>query len=278
MVTTEQGQAEFKDVTLGYQETVVVNGNQLEAYPQDLYIPPYALKVFLNNFEGPLDLLLYLIKKQNFDILTVPIAHITHQYMQYINLMQDLEIELAGEYLLMAAMLAQIKSRMLLPKPSWQDDELEEQDPRAQLMRQLQEYEQFKQAADYLDNLPQQERDFMPVQVDVADDWPELDKPWPQVELQQLQQVMNKMLTEKQWQSDYQIQHNTLSVRERMSSILSYLQKQNNFLPLTACFEIHEGRHGLVVSFIAILELLRHHAIDIVTSGCHGHFYLRMSH
>lgn len=278
MATTEQGQAEFKDVTLGHQETVVVNGDLLQDYPQDLYIPPYALKVFLDNFEGPLDLLLYLIKKQNFDILTVPIAHITHQYMQYINLMQDLEIELAGEYLLMAAMLAQIKSRMLLPKPSWQDSEQEEDDPRAQLIRQLQAYEQFKQAADYIDNLPQQGRDFVPVQVDLANDWPQLEKPWPVVELQQLQQAMSSILTEKNLQSDYQIQHNTLSVRERMSSILSQLQNQQGFIPLTSCFDFHEGRHGVVVAFIAILELLRHHAIDIVASDCHSHFYLYMHH
>lgn len=276
MASKLEEQPDFATESNSDLEPVVINGRYMDQLPQDLYIPPQALRVFLENFEGPLDLLLYLIKRQNFDILSIPIAHITHQYMQYIELMQELEIELAGEYLLMAAMLAQIKSRMLLPKLPHQ--EAEEDDPRAELIRQLQEYEQFKQAADYIEQLPRQERDFIPAQVELAEDWPTYQKPWPNVELQQLQQAMNCVLTEQQRQEDYHIRQSSLSVRERMTKILQSLQAQSGFIALTACFTKAEGRHGLVVSFIAVLELLRHSAIDIVQSEIDQIFYLRMHH
>lgn len=274
MTSHKLGQVDYCETSAETKGEVIINGQLVEEYPQDLYIPPQALKIFLENFAGPLDLLLYLIKKQNFDILTIPIAHITDQYMQYINMMQELEIELAGEYLLMAAMLAEIKSRMLLPKPAQQDED-EAEDPRAELIRQLQEYEQFKQAADYLEALPQQERDFVPVQTALGEQWPCYQKPWPQVELKQLQQAMSRVLTEEKRQQHYQVRQSSLSVRERMTTILQDLQQYSGFMPLTACFTSQEGRHGLVVAFVAVLELLKHSAIDIVQSDKDHLCYLR---
>lgn len=276
MASNPEQQPDFFDESNPDLGPVMINGRYMDQLPQDLYIPPQALRVFLENFEGPLDLLLYLIKQQNFDILSIPIMHITRQYMQYIELMQELEIELASEYLLMAAMLAQIKSRMLLPVPSYQEEE--DDDPRAELIRQLQAYEQFKQAADYIEQLPRQERDFIPAQVVLAKDWPSNQKPWPSVELQQLQQAMNRVLTEQERHKDYQVRQSSLSVRERMSKILQYLQAHSGFIALTACFTKGEGRQGLVVSFVAVLELLRHSAIDIVQSETDSMFYLRMHH
>ena len=238
-----------------------INGEVIEQLPQDLYIPPDALSVILETFEGPLDLLLYLIRKQNLDILNIPIAQITRQYMQYVEMMKALRLELAAEYLVMAAILAEVKSRMLLPRPK--EAEEEEADPRAELVRRLQEYERFREAAESLDNLPRQGREVFMGQPDL----PPIEKKVapPQVDLQDIVMAFLDILKRSELLSSHKVQSEPLSVRERMSRILEQLRTQR-FIPFGACFDLDEGRSGLVVSFLAILELLKIHLIDIVQS------------
>ncbi|MFN3785595.1 MAG: segregation and condensation protein A [Thiothrix sp.] len=243
----------------------VVRGERLIAMPEDLYIPPEALEVYLEAFEGPLDLLLYLIRRQNFDIRDIPIAHITEQYMAYVELMTEFKLDLAAEYLLMAAMLAEIKSRSLLPRPP--ETSAEEDDPRAQLMRQLQEYEQCKQAATALDRLPRLEREHY--QVRTAADCIRRTCPAPLVTLEELLLALQTVLKRADVLSHYHIQREHLSIRERMAMILTVLQTQ----PLVAfgdLFRVEEGRRGVVVTLMAILELLKAHLIEVIHSTEHN--------
>ena len=248
----------------------VVDGEPITTLPQDLYIPPYALQVFLEAFEGPLDLLLYLIRRQNIDILDIPIAEITKQYVQYIELMKDLQLELAGEYLLMAAMLAEIKSRMLLPRP--QAEETEEEDPRAELVRRLQEYERYKKAAEDIDALPRLERDVFVASAEAPER--KVVKKLPDVTLRELLLAFHDVLKRAEMFSNLQMQREPLSVRQRMSEILSRV-KTNTFTSFADLFDPEEGRMGVAVTFIAILELLRESIIEVVQSEAFAPLHVR---
>ena len=248
----------------------VVDGEPVTQLPQDLYIPPYALQVFLEAFEGPLDLLLYLIRRQNIDILDIPIAEITKQYVQYIELMKDLQLELAGEYLVMAAMLAEIKSRMLLPRP--QTEEQEEEDPRAELIRRLQEYERYKQAAQDLSDLPRLERD---IHIALADA-PErkVVTKMPDVTLKELLLAFHDVLKRAEMYSNLHLQREPLSVRQRMSEVLTRV-KTGNFTSFADLFDPEEGRMGVAVTFIAILELLKETLIEVVQADEYAPLHVR---
>lgn len=235
--------------------------------PEDLYIPPEALRVFLETFEGPLDLLLYLIRRQNLDILTINVAAITHQYIEYVELMQAMEIELAGEYLLMAAMLAEIKSRSLLPRPPKAEGEGEE-DPRAELIRRLQEYERLKAAAETLDTLPRVGRDWFSVQAGL----PPLESRviHPDVELDELLSALSDILKRAELTQSHQISREVLSTRERMLKIMEQLSEDSahqRYTPFEALFTMEEGRAGVVVTFMAILELAKEAMIEIVQNA-----------
>lgn len=251
--------------------TAKVHGQALLAMPSDLYIPPDALEVFLQTFEGPLDLLLYLIRKQNLDILDIPMAELTRQYQVYIELMQGLKLELAAEYLLMAAMLTEIKSRFLLPKPV---SDQEEEDPRAELVRRLKEYEQFKQAAENLDALPRLHRDFYLVAVEP----PEMEAPkvLPSVDLSSLISALADVLRRAEWRTPHLIRREVLTVRERMSRIMQQLQNLTDFSSFEDLLDFNEGRIGVVVSFIAILELLKQSIIEIVQTGPFAPIHVKM--
>jgi segregation and condensation protein A len=237
----------------------LVRGEPYTTLPQDLYIPPDALKVFLETFEGPLDLLLYLIKRQNLDILDIPIAKVTRQYIEYIELMGELQLELVADYLVMAAMLAEIKSRLLLPRPAHEAEN--EEDPRAELVRRLQEYEQIKQAAQDLDQLPQQGRDVFLV---TAEPPPvSSEKPLPTVELSELILALKQVMQRVKLTAHHHIQREALSIRERMSNILGQIQSEK-FTDFNSFFNLDEGRMGVVVTFMAILELLKQSLIEMV--------------
>ncbi len=242
----------------------MVQGSPVTELPHDLYIPPDALEVFLEAFEGPLDLLLYLIKRQNLDILDIPIAEITRQYMEYVELMKDLKLELAGEYLVMAAMLAEIKSRMLLPRPVEIEDE---EDPRAELVRRLQEYERFKQAAEDMDQLPRLGRDTHAVSVEA----PELKvvRAQPVVNLKELLLSMKDVISRAEMFTHHHVQREPLSVRERMSQVLGALESER-FTEFPRLFDPEEGRLGVVVTFLAILELLKAALIEMVQAEPYG--------
>ena len=235
-----------------------VLGNPITELPQDLYIPPDALEIFLETFEGPLDFLLYLIKRQNLDILDISVAQITTQYMQYVELMSQLRLELAGEYLVMAATLAEIKSRMLLPRPESIE---EEEDPRAELIRRLQEYERFKNAAAELRELPRLERDNFAVTSIPVD--LKFERPLPKVNLEELLLAFKDVMHRVDMRAHHQVEREPLSIRERMTEILDRLRSEE-FLKFEELFTAAEGRAGVVVAFIAILELLRESLIDMV--------------
>ncbi|MGH8218482.1 MAG: segregation and condensation protein A [Steroidobacteraceae bacterium] len=240
----------------------VVNGEPVTVLPRDLYIPPQALEVFLEAFEGPLDLLLYLIRRHNLDVLDIPIAEITRQYMQYIELMHDLQFELAGEYMVMAATLAEIKSRMLLPR-AHPDGENGEEDPRAELVRRLQEYERYKQAAESLDRLPRLERDVWTASAELKDR--KVVRPLPQITLQEMLAVFKEVVVRAELFAHHRVERERLSVRARMSDILSALElEQESFVEFVRLFRPEEGRMGVTVTFVAILELIREGLIDIV--------------
>ena len=245
----------------GEMPFAVVDGEPVTQLPQDLYIPPYALKVFLQAFEGPLDLLLYLIRRQNLDILNIPVAEITRQYVEYIEIMKELQLELAGEYLLMAAMLAEIKSRMLLPRV--EEEEEEEEDPRAELVRRLQEYERFKKAAEDLSDLPRLERDLFVANADAPER--KVITELPDVTLKELLLAFHDVLRRAQLFSNLHMQREPLSVRQRMSEILTRLTA-NSFSGFADLFDPEEGRMGVAVTFIAILELLRESVIEVAQS------------
>ena len=249
----------------------VVQGTPMLTLPLDLYIPPDALEVFLDAFEGPLDLLLYLIRRQNLDILDIPIAQITAQYMEYVELMKDLKLELAAEYLVMAAMLCEIKSRMLLPRPESADDD--EADPRAELVRRLQEYERFKQAAQDIDALPRLERDCFPVHADVpAGHVPRIP---PTVELVEVLLALREVLGRADLFTSHRVERESLSLRERMSQVLERVQ-HGGFVPFVALFDITEGRAGVVVSFLAVLELIKAATLELVQSEPYAPIHIRL--
>ena len=246
-----------------------VNGQPYTKMPMDLYIPPEALEVFLDAFEGPLDLLLYLIKRQNVDVLNIPIAEITRQYMEYVELMKDLHLELAAEYLVMAAMLAEIKSRMLLPRPT--EDESEE-DPRAELVRRLQEYERFKKAAEDFEEMPQAGRDFViaePVNVDREET-----RPVPEIDLREMLYALRDVLKRADNFAHHHIKKESLSVRERMADVLNMV-KTDSYIEFTRLFKAEEGRQGVVVTFLAVLELLKGALIDLIQTESFGPIHVK---
>jgi len=238
--------------------------------PQDLYIPPDALEVILEAFEGPLDLLLYMIRRQNLDILDIPIADITHQYVKYIEMLKDIRFELAAEYLVMAAILAEIKSRMLLPRVESADED--EEDPRAELIRRLQEYERFKKAAEDLDALPRVGRE-----ITVAQAWIEdrsTIKVPPEVDLKEILLALSDVLNRADLFSHHHIQREPLSVRERMAKIVETLRHEP-FREFHTLFTVEEGRMGVVVSFIALLELLKMQLVELVQNEPCGQIYVK---
>jgi len=248
----------------------VVNGEPISQLPRDLYIPPQALEVFLEAFEGPLDLLLYLIRRQNLDILDIPLAEITRQYMQYIELMQELQLELAGEYLVMAATLAEIKSRMLLPRPKSDEEGID--DPRAELVRRLQEYERFKRAAEGLDALPRLERDVWSVSAELKER--RAVQALPQITLQEMLIAFKDVVARAEMFAHHHIQREQLSVGERMSDILAALAR-GEFVSFMQLFRPEEGRMGVTVTFAAILELMREGLIDIVQTEPYAPLHVR---
>jgi segregation and condensation protein A len=238
----------------------VVDGEAMTQIPIDLYIPPDALEVFLDAFEGPLDLLLYLIRKQNLDILNINVFEITRQYMEYIELMQGMQLELAAEYLVMASMLAEIKSRMLLPR-SREEGEVEEEDPRAELIRRLQEYEQFKEAAENMDSMPRVGREIF-----LADELrPDYERPklHPDVDMREILLAFKEVMSRAEMFEGHEVQRESLSTRQRMGEVLDRLQGKA-FVPFITLFDPSEGRMGVLVTFLAILELSKESLIDLV--------------
>lgn len=265
-VITDEAEAANADAN------VKVAGEPYVELPDDLYIPPDALQVFLEAFEGPLDLLLYLIRKQNIDILDIPVNRIAQQYMEYIELMREMKFELAAEYLLMAAMLAEIKSRMLLPKPETEDEEGE--DPRAELVRRLQEFERFKEAAENLDELPRVGREIYPAtskpeKISVAEQL-------PQPHVKELVLAFRDAMLRAELFSSHQVEREPLSVRERMTQILDRLQsvREAEFITL---FPQDEGRLGVVVTFIAVLELVKGSVLEVNQDAPYGVLFVRVA-
>jgi segregation and condensation protein A len=250
----------------------VVEGQPITEMPRDLYIPPQALEVFLEAFEGPLDMLLYLIRRQNLDILDIPIAEITRQYMRYIELMQVLQLELAGEYLLMAATLAEVKSRMLLPRVHTADA-ADDADPRAELVRRLQEYERFKRAAEGIDRMPRLERDTWVACAELVDR--KVVRIAPRVTLQEMLVAFQEVLSRSDMFAHLHVQREPLSVRQRMTDVLSALSS-SAFVDFVRLFRPEEGRRGVTVTFVAILELLREGLIEMVQSEAYGPLHVRL--
>lgn len=248
----------------------VVHGETLTRLPEDLYIPPDALEVFLETFQGPLDLLLYLIRKQNLNILDIPIAEVTRQYMGYVELMQAIKLELAAEYLVMAAMLAEIKSRMLLPHPA--GEEGEETDPRAELVRRLQEYERYRVAAESLDHLPRVGREVHLVVIE--NDQPPVMRMEPNVSLFEMMDAFKEVLVRAELYRHHHVQLEPLSVRERMTRILARINSES-FVSFEEMFDLHEGRRGLVVTFMAILELLKESLVVVVQQEPYAPIHLK---
>jgi segregation and condensation protein A len=254
----------------GEMPFAMVMGQAVTEFPKDLYIPPQALEVFLEAFEGPLDLLLYLIKRQNLDILEIDVSRITEQYMEYVELMDAMQFELAAEYLLMAAMLAEIKSRMLLPRSNELEDD--EEDPRAQLLRRLQEYERFKKAAEDIEELPRVERDTW---IGSANP-PELNRtrPDPEVDLRELMVALGEVMRRADMFASHHIQQEALSTRERMSEVLERLAGQQ-FVPFVSLFRVSEGRLGVVVTFLALMELIKEALVEIVQTENFGPIHVK---
>lgn len=249
----------------------MVYGEALTELPVDLYIPPDALEVFLEAFEGPLDLLLYLIRKQNIDVLDIPVAEITRQYMGYVELMHTVRLELAAEYLVMAAMLAEIKSRMLLPRSA--EAEEEEDDPRAELIRRLLEYERFKAAAEGIDALPRVGRDLIVPRVEAPE--ARARKLLPTVDLQELLVSMAEVLRRADMFESHQVSREALSTRERMGEVLERL-KDGAFVPFVQLFTAEEGRLGVVVTFMAILELVKESLVELVQNEAFAAVHVRL--
>ena len=267
---TEAKESEHHTVQQEEMPFAIVQGQPYTQVPKDLYIPPDALEVFLEAFEGPLDLLLYLIRRQNLDILDIPIREITEQYMGYIAMLHEMQFELAAEYLVMAAILAEIKSRMLLPKPS--GDEEDEDDPRAELVRRLQEYERFKKAAEDIDDLPREGRDFVLANAFVTDR--KIVQIPPEVDLDDMLGALRDVLSRAELFGSHHVQMEPLSVRERMTSIIDRLRK-NPYLEFQYFFTPEEGRMGVVVTFLALMELTRERVVDIIQNEQMGQIYVK---
>jgi len=248
----------------------VVQGQPYTQLPKDLYIPPDALEVFLEAFEGPLDLLLYLIRRQNLDILDIPIAEITRQYMSYIGMLDELQFELAAEYLVMASILAEIKSRMLLPRLASEDED--EEDPRAELVRRLQEYERFKQAAEDLNDLPREGREFVVAEAFLEEK--QVIRVPPEVDLHDMLVALRDVLSRADLFSHHHVQMEPLSVRERMTRIIDLL-RTNPYMEFPQFFTVEEGRAGVVVTFLALMELTRERLVDIVQNEPMGKIYVK---
>lgn len=248
-----------------------VHGEKVTALPQDLYIPPGALQVFLETFQGPLDLLLYLIKKQNIDILDIPVTTITRQYMEYVELMQELHLELAAEYLVMAAMLVEIKSRLLLPRPQL-DEEDEGIDPRAELIRRLQEYERYQRAAEEIDELPRVGRDVFVA--DAVAPPMDLGVALPPVLLEDMLVALKDVMVRAELHAEHKIRRESLSIRERMTRVLSTI-KAEKFTNFAELFSVEEGRMGIVVTLIAILELIRQSVVELVQAEAFAPIYIK---
>ena len=260
MLTPQQGEMPF----------AVVMGQAVTELPKDLYIPPQALEVILEAFEGPLDLLLYLIRRQNLDILDIDVSDITEQYMRYVELMDAMQFELAAEYLLMAAMLAEIKSRMLLPRSKEEDEE--EEDPRANLIRRLQEYERFKKAAEDIDELPRLERDTWVGSAAPPD--LERERPLPDVDMRDLLLALSDVLRRADMFESHHVQRESLSTRERMSDVLETLRTAS-FMPFVSLFKAEEGRLGVVVTFLAVMELIKESLVEIVQTEAFGPIHVK---
>ena len=248
----------------------MVHGQAVLQIPQDLYIPPDALEVILDAFEGPLDLLLYLIRRQNLDILDIPVAEITRQYVDYIGVMQEMRFELAAEYLVMAAILAEIKSRMLLPRPV--SEEGDEGDPRAELVRRLQEYERFKQAAEDLDTLPRQDRDTTPVHAFVPER-AAVRLP-PPVDMREMLLALYDVLKRADLYTGHAIKRDALSVRQRMGDLLTRLE-DGKFHRFESMFTPEEGKQGVLVTFLAVLDLAKEQLLDIVQEAPLAAIYVK---
>ena len=248
-------------------------GEPLFRMPHDLYIPPDALEVFLEAFEGPLDLLLYLIRRQNFNILDIPLASVTRQYLEYVDQIRRHNLELASEYLLMAAMLIEIKSRMLLP-PKKTANGAEPEDPRAELVRRLVEYEQIKRGAAKLDALPQLGRDFLRAQVHVEQS---LAPRWPDVNADDLRQAWHEILQRAKLNQHHTISREQLSVREHMSIVLRRLQGRR-FVEFEDLFDCTRGMPVLVVTFIAMLELAKEGLLEVTQAEAFAPIYVRLAY
>ena len=248
----------------------IISGQPLLKLPDDLYIPPDALEVFLEAFEGPLDLLLYLIKRNNMDILNIQVAQITTQYMQYVELMEASQFELAAEYLVMAATLAEIKSRMLLPRQVAEEEE--EGDPRVELIRRLQEYERFKKAAEDLDELPRLGRNFHTIKVAP----PELNRvaAHPDVALREVLVALGEVIRRAEMFEQHHVQAEALSTRERMTQVLERL-RGGQFVPFVTLFTLEEGRLGVVVTFLAIMELIKESLVELVQTEAFGPIHVK---
>ncbi len=254
----------------GEMPFAIVQGQAYTELPKDLYIPPDALEVILEAFEGPLDLLLYLIRRQNLDILEVNVADITKQYMGYVDAMDAMQFELAAEYLVMAAMLTEIKSRMLLPRSS--DIEDDEEDPRAQLIRRLQEYERFKQAAEDIDTLPRVGREIFQATAQAPDR--NLARPDPDVDLKEILLALSEVLRRADMFESHQVHKEKLSTRERMTQVLGDLSGKQ-FVPFVSLFRVEEGRLGVVVTFLAVMELIKESLVEIVQSESFGPIHVK---
>jgi len=247
-----------------------VQGKELTTLPKDLYIPPDALEVILEAFEGPLDLLLYLIRRQNLDILEINVAEITRQYMGYIDLMGSIQLELAAEYLVMAAMLAEIKSRILLPRQVM--DEEDEGDPRTELIRRLQEYERFKTVAEDIDEIPRVGRDLHQASADAPGR--EKQRQYPDVDMREILTALADVLRRAEMFESHHIEREKLSTRERMSQVLVRLRGEQ-FIPFVSLFKVAEGRLGVVVTFLAIMELIKESLIEIVQNEPFGPIHIK---
>jgi len=275
---TESGQLSDQEVpragrkpTQGEMPFAIVQGKAYMELPKDLYIPPDALEVILDAFEGPLDLLLYLIRRQNLDILEIDVSDITHQYVAYVDMMEAMQFELAAEYLVMAAMLAEIKSRMLLPRSS-EGDEEDEEDPRAMLIRRLQEYERFKQVAEEIDELPRLERDTFIAKALQPDK--NLTRPDPDVDLKELLLALAEVLRRADMFVSHHVTREKLSTREKMAQVLDKLSGQQ-FVPFVSLFTVSEGRLGVIVTFLAIMELIKETLVEIVQTEEFGQIHVK---
>ena len=255
----------------GEMPFAMVQGEAYTQLPADLYIPPDALEVILEAFEGPLDLLLYLIRRQNLDILEINVADITRQYMTYVEMMTAMRFELAAEYLVMAAMLAEIKSRMLLPRPPEAEEE-EGEDPRAALIRRLQEYERFKTAAEDIDEMPRVGRDIHQASAQGPDR--SITRPDPDVDLKEVLVALADVLRRADMFESHQVEREKLSTRERMTQVLDKI-RHRQFVPFVSLFRVEEGRLGVVVTFLAVMELVKESLVELVQNESFGPIHVR---